>query len=670
MNTLNALEISLDGSTLIEASAGTGKTYTITTLFLRLLLEKKVSADQILVVTFTIAATEELRLKIAARLSQAIDLLNGEAVGDDTLTQLLDQFDPTEALTILSDVAARLDEVAVYTIDAMCLRVLNSFAFDSDTPLQMEFVANDEHIRRQAAEDYWRRAVGVKDTLISDEILAFVNPPKLLNDLDPLLSAHNAEIVPAHEREEAEALRRSLTRTFFRAADIWEKEAAEITSELSASDALNRNSYRLTTLEVLFKATDAMFAAEKLPDELPGKFDLYTQSILTAKTKKNKTTPQHEFFTVSESLLAEFSAYKVQRRAVALNDAANYIRQRIVDYKARHGLMHFEDLRLRFSAALDSQAGAGLAARVREWWPYALVDEAQDTDPQQNHIFQTIYRQQPDCGLFYIGDPKQAIYAFRGADVFTYMTAAQQMDSAYTLGVNWRSSAAMVEAVNLLFSHSSNPFLFEGNIVYRNVSAAGAADNNPYLVHNQPVPAMHFRYFDNADEVTSPVAAAAMQCAREIATLIEQGRAGLATIGEANIIASDIAVLVKSHAQGKEIQHALSQVGVKSATQGGNTVFSSEEALQLVVILNAIAYPGIDSVRRAMITRVMAEPASIIEQRNDTEDGWDELINRFYDYRTLWFERSFMAAVQMLFKEMQVAERALQVRVALARPTR
>lgn len=660
MKTLNALTLPLDGATLIEASAGTGKTYTITTLFIRLLLEKKVGADQILMVTFTIAATEELRLKIAARLMQAIAVLRGENVEDNTLAELLKQFDPDEALLVLSDVAARLDEVAVYTIDAMCLRVLNSFAFDSDMPLQMAFIANDEHIRRQAAEDYWRSIVGSKDYLVSDEILAYQTPHNLLDSLGPLLRSPDALVKPAHQRDTAEALRRQLNVLFFRASAFWEEHAASITALLLESDGINRNYYRVKTLETLFKQTDAMFNTAKLPDQLPEKFDRFCQSVLRAKTNKNKITPEHEFFDISEDLLQQFNTYRIQRRAVALREAGDYIRQRILMYKSQHGLLHFEDLRLRFSASLMSQAGAGLAAKVRELWPYALVDEAQDTDPQQNHIFQTIYRGQSSCGLFYIGDPKQAIYGFRGADVFTYMNAARQMDDAYTLGVNWRSSSAMVDGVNQLFSYSSSPFLFEQDIVFRDVAAAGAADKTPLLLQGQAVPALSFRYLDNPEDTGRLVSNVALRCAGEIAALIEQGRDGQSCIGSDAIVASDIAVLVKSHDQGREIQQALRQAGVKSATQGGDTVFTSDEALQLCFVLYAIAYPGIETLRRAMITRVLGEPASAIEQRNDTEDGWDALINRFYGYRLLWQDFSLMAAVQMLFKDNGVAERALQ----------
>ncbi len=663
MEVLNPLNNRLPGSTLIEASAGTGKTFTITTLFIRLLLEKKLTIDKILVVTFTIAATEELRIKIKQRLDVAIAWLENKPINDDTLVSLLSDYDPTETRLLLSDVAARLDELAVYTIDAMCLKVLKDFAFDSKLPMRMEFIADDNYIRRLVVEDYWRRAIGSKDFVSIEVITLFGSPDKLLAVLQPLLQARNAKVYPQFDKAQVVSLRRELKKQFFHLASLWEQHRVYVGGVLrNDSKVLNANSYRLGSIEKLLVSLEAMFSAEKSPDSLPEKFELVTSTKISSATKKNQQVPEHVFFDECADFYTGFKDYVVQRKAVVLLEARDYVLENIDTYKRDRSLLHFEDLRSRLSDTLAGEDGKSLAEKIRQSWPYAMIDESQDTDPQQNGIFQSVYKGQSDCGLFYIGDPKQAIYSFRGADVFTYMKAAQTFDRTYTLGTNWRSSAKLVKATNTLFTFKPNPFLFENNITFTRVDSAGLADQTPFTVRNQPVTPLQFRTI--IDDPENPPSEdlqtrAAVSCAGEIAMLLTQGKSGEAIIGDRRVLASDVAVLVKTHKEGTRIQQALRSLGVKSASNTGTTVFSSAEALPLYTVLLAISRPTADAIRRALVTEIIGFSASDMDELNANEIAWDQRINQFVAYREIWLGKGLMAAVQTLFIELGVVNRVL-----------
>ncbi len=164
MITLQPLQIPLRGLALIEASAGTGKTYTITTLYLRLLLERGLEVDQILVVTFTEAATEELRDRIRKRVAQALQWLHADIATlrseDSTLADLLLGLpDVDAARAALADALTRMDEAAIYTIHGFCLRTLQDNAFESGAAFDVEFITDETRLRATAIEDFWRTAV-------------------------------------------------------------------------------------------------------------------------------------------------------------------------------------------------------------------------------------------------------------------------------------------------------------------------------------------------------------------------------------------------------------------------------------------------------------------------------------------------------------------------------
>ena len=138
--------------------------------------------------------------------------------------------------------------------------------------------------------------------------------------------------------------------------------------------------------------------------------------------------------------------------------ASQTLPQYLQQLKQARQVLGFDDLLTQLDTALQGDSGLRLAQGIRQQLPLAMVDEFQDTDPLQLQIFNTIYNGQIGTALVLIGDPKQAIYSFRGADLNTYITAQKQADSCYTLATNWRSCAAMVTAVNQLFTARDNSF--------------------------------------------------------------------------------------------------------------------------------------------------------------------------------------------------------------------
>ncbi len=675
MKILNPLEIPLTGTSLIEASAGTGKTHTITTLFIRLLLEKKVAIDQILIVTFTIAATEELRIKLCERLAEAVNGLSTESgVTDPALSELLRRHNRDEALSILMDAAARMDELSVYTIDAMCLRVLQDFAFESGLPMRMDFIANDFEIQKRVAEDYWRCVIGGEDK-VSREVLGsrYEFPQNMLSDLAPVLQLRNAESVPDIDASELEAERKALSGRFNKIVAEWQNTREEVLAILTNADVLNQKTYNPSAVAKAVSGMDTICGIEELPMCMGDKFKLLTHSSLVGAVKKNKTRPEHRFFTICEGFDQELTNYARKRDALVVMAARDTISSSLQNTKRERGILHFEDLRERLDTVLQGNASEPLARKIRALWPYAMIDEFQDTDPQQYRIFSTVYSGHDECGFFQIGDPKQAIYSFRGADVFTYMMANSGEANRYTLGTNWRSASKLVAAVNSVFQHAEKPFVFDDQIKFRPVDAAGNADLTPLRVDEKAVVPMQFLMIE-PDEANRKVfksglvklerapceAQVAEACAGEIAALLSKGQAGSATLGDRNVRASDIAILVRTRSEGRIMQSALYSVGVRSASLSSEDVFASREAQELAIVMDAIARPSHSGlIRQALVTEMLGYNADSVVSLNESEQQWDQLFGRFLSYMELWRDRGIMTTLQTLITDMQVAKRVL-----------
>ncbi len=671
MNLLKPLELELTGTTLIEASAGTGKTYTITTLFLRLLLEKRVSIERILVVTFTIAATEELRIKLSDRLHLAHHWLrypaNVDPTEDAVLAELITTLDATVALKLIGDAVARLDDLSVYTIDALCLRVLQDFAFESGLPMRIELIANDTEIRREVARDYWRQVMGSNDVFQVENLLALAKTPDdLLDKLNDVARMREAVCIPEYNESDVAGSAAILKSQYQEMIRCWRNNSKRIL-EVFADEVgvLSRASYKPESKAEIISWIKSIMQSDHLPKKLPARdrFKLITQEWITGKTKKGLDPPTHRFFQLCDGFEERFKHYIKWQRIAAIIQAREYLIVHIDRYKSDRGLVHFEDMRTRLDDALSGPNGSVLAEKIRGLWPYGLIDEFQDTDAEQYRIFNAIYAGQSDCGFFMIGDPKQAVYSWRGADVFTYMSAANSVSESRTLGTNWRSTPAMVAAVNCLFSDREDPFVFD-QIPFEPVQASLANERLALTVDGQAVVPMKFNLFDEAELNEAGYAqskdAVAQACAAEIAGLLNQGAAGTALINGSPVSSADIAVLVRSHREASAMQQALRLAGVRSVSMPNLTVFKSVEAIDLLMTLEAMAYSGREGrVRSALVTSLLGFDSSDMEKILCDESEWDRIIGIFIIAREFWIERGFMHALQYLMLELNIAPRLL-----------
>lgn len=710
---LDALIQPLTGDHLIEASAGTGKTFTIAFLYVRLVLGhsgepgqppgRGLTPSEILVVTFTDAATKELRDRVRQRLTEAAACFAPEAEpapedagSEDLLLRLragIDrQYWPTCQRRLLL-AAESMDEAAISTIHSWCHRMLNEHAFDSGSLFRQTLKTSELELLDDVVRDYWRTCFYPLEGELMDEVLAFwAHPEALRQDLRGLLPeveslpslATDTDPSPAEQvcriltdagdqrRQQAEALR---SRPWAR----WQPEVGDLLTELTRAKRLHGNTSR-----TMFKAWESLLTwaggDSLLPENLGSTgFSNQTPGGLAEKLSGEGAVPSHPAFEAIEDLLA-FAENPLSPRKNLLVHATRWVAGRLERQQQQRAEMGFNDLLTRLDQALQKpDQGPRLAERIRVQFPVALIDEFQDTDPVQYRIFRTVYQpgeNRGDTGLLLIGDPKQAIYAFRGADIYTYLQAREAVAGRrYTLGTNFRSAEAMVQAVNHLFvtadqMRPQGAFLFReeqsNHLPFFEVAAHGRKEH--WLVEGQTRAALTF-WWHSGDKPVGVMESRnllAEACASEIVRLLTLARTGQAGFGTPGgdlrpLRPGDIAILVNGATEAAAVRAALARRRVRSVyLSDRSSVLSSPVALDMLHWLRACAEPGqLALLRAALGTPLLALPFERLDQLLRDELVLEEQIETFAGYQALWQTRGVLPMLRRFLLDYRVPETLL-----------
>ena len=688
-----ALAFPLRGSQLIEASAGTGKTFTISALYLRLILGhggvesgfgRELLPPQILVVTFTDAATKELRDRIRTRLAEAARYFRGEIDAPDALVEeLRDQFAPEQwaACAGRLDIAAQwMDEAAVSTIHGWCQRMLREHAFDSGSLFTQTLETDHSDLLGEVLRDYWRLfCYPMHGDALNWVRANWSGPAALMPRVRALFgsSRHpaNAEQTPA-QMIEACLLERRQALVQLKAPWLqWAQELREICLQGVASKTVDGRKMQARYFEPWFEKLSAWAADEDQEQlDLGTGFTRLTPDGMAEAWKG--VAPQHPGLDAMPGLKAALDALPSPDAAV-LQHAAHWVSVRFEEEKRRRAEMGFDDMLLRLDSALQADGGDRLATLIREQFPVALIDEFQDTDPVQYRIFETIYRIEdncPDTGLFLIGDPKQAIYAFRGADIYTYLRARQATAGRlHTLDTNFRSSHAMVKAVNHVFERAElrdsgrGAFLFregsENPVPFVSVKSQGRKE--VLQLDGQPVSALTLWQLPSEQPLSGAVYRQylAAACASQIVELLnggQQGRCGFIKDGEAlrGVLPADIAILVRDGKEAQAVRRELSSRGVRSVyLSDKDSVYAAQEAHDVLAWLKACAEPDVERPLRAALACITLDlPLVELERLNQDELAWERRVMQFRGYRETWRKQGVLAMLRRLLHDFELPQ--------------
>ncbi|MEP3349949.1 MAG: exodeoxyribonuclease V subunit beta [Marinomonas sp.] len=666
---LNALTFPLFGKRLIEASAGTGKTYTIANLYLRLLvptdcegdLNKSLTVDQILVVTFTEAATAELKARIRDRIRVARKaLLQGESKDvflKDWLAQMSDD-QRSDAIEKLLYAEKQMDEAAVFTIHGFCQRMLSQNAFESRMLFQQTIETDEQAPLSMAVKDVWRSVFyPMDDTKAALIQPIWSSPDALLKDLSLLNNQPDAQIVAPDYDWESALLQSQQTMAAVRS--MWLAQSQDIIDTLEHS-GIKRNFWRKDPSKDIQAMTQWAHSPRFELDKCLEKFDANEHA---SRISKGGESPVHVFFDLVKTLRESFPEAG-RLKAVLLTQLWQHTQERMKRWKRSTQSLTFTDLLTSLDVALAQDEAGKLAERIRHLYPIALIDEFQDTDAVQYRIFSNVYApatpDQNALGLIMIGDPKQAIYAFRGADIYTYLAAKKQVDSIFSLATNYRSSAAMIQSVNGLFTTQDKPFRVDG-IPFVEVQDRGIAGR--FSRQGETQAALQFLY-QETDEPVSPADyrnIMAESCAAHLHTLLLEGQQGQALIDGEGVRPKDIALLVTNFSQANALKSALRQRGIASVyLSDKGSVFETVEARELLIVLTAILSNGQESkLRSALATNLVEWSLEDLDTLNHDDLVYEEWVKKFRQYLEVWDQQGLLPMLRMFMQEVSLAANML-----------
>lgn len=638
------------GASLIEASAGTGKTFSIAMLVVRLVVEKAIPIEEVLVVTFTKAATEELRDRIRARLIKAHKALSGKLSAeqlskDKTLQAWMDnltsgQYEsgavtPEKALQRLAQALADVDQASIYTIHSFCQRMLQDYPLESGQSFGVSLTSDISKLQDQVVQDFWRRNVYEKDEQQVRLFLSKIASPSVLKESLKPLSNPNIGIEPV--------IKNSLDTVLAQLAQ----------QQTQVLNWIEQNKVKLVTfveaaIQEGWLAGNKMNKTQTLFSHLQEEPKVFFEYFPTAFVKAHK--PKVESFyldlNIPTLLLDTYNAGLNQLEIVITQSLlANYFDQ-LNSLLAENHQMSFDGLIVNLANALQGDKSAYLKEQVQAKYQAALIDEFQDTDADQWHIFSSFFiapsADEAKHYLYLIGDPKQAIYKFRGADIYAYLAASKACQYHYTLDTNWRSVPNMVNAVNELFDEKqkANPF---------NMTELTFREVKPGRSGKEDEPAMYWWEMpdepNGKKEWNQPEARSTIQT-MVIAQMLELLKDGA--------IPKDFAILVRSNKSAQAYQQALANVNIPAVIKTQTSVFASAEAKELLMVMHALLEPNDPrKAKQALSISWFAKDGKSLYETINSQD-FEQWLEALSVHHQIWQKKGFIAALFALMTKHQV----------------
>ena len=659
------LALPLDGVRLIEASAGTGKTFTLATLFTRLVVEKGWRIGQILAVTFTDAATQELRKRIRERLALAAQLVERVPTDQDTpdvaLTRVilqrqlaLGEETPAALARRLQTAADEIDLASIFTIHGFCTRVLREHALESghtfDPPT---LLPSERELHEELAADLWR--VHANDPATVDALTwLWSSPEALAGDLSTLIKP--LPLLPARAARTFDDPAPQLRLTAAALAEAIQTHVEDAQAQIAV--AFDRKIFdgsraKRPSFDKAFGELLAGRSAQHWPrgdKSHLGKL-LPVQLLAFCKDGMEGQCPASPLFDALQAWwhAADAREQWLRQQATAfLHDLRDEARARLAELKRIGRVQTYDDLIDGVADALEGPHRATLVQQLRAQYAIALVDEFQDTDDRQWGIFQRVFgdsEETRDAGLapalFLIGDPKQAIYGFRGGDIHTYLKAKRQADAAPALDRNFRSRPAVLHAIEALYANAGERAFLEADIAFEPVHPGSTRMDADFLRDGLPAPGLTVRVLHNTEggdlKADPSRQQASDACVAAIHQILSEARQGRALLRDVPVQPGDIAVLVRSHKEATRIQQALGAVGIPAVAAGKQSLYATPEAHDLRLLLLALLQPADEGrLRAALSTVLLGEDAEAIDALEREGDAQRSFQVRLLEWRERW----------------------------------
>jgi exodeoxyribonuclease V beta subunit len=695
MKTLNLLQEPRKGINFIEANAGTGKTFSISHIYLWLIL-KGIKVENILVVTFTDAAAKELKDRCRSLIYDALIHFDDDTAGkpSEIVKVLVDSGEDAEMLNRRLKLAvASMDIASIFTIHGFCNKMLSEFAVETGVLFDATLVDDDSSYVEQTVINYYRKLFYEADA-DTVELLSSCVSYKSLCDFAGELKKNHELCIEGEDKNSLQGSREALMATGLRLQEsiIKEFQQLEVEYERSKSEArdvltklidegkLNKSTYSPQKLDGIFEQFEEILkdplrltklSAKKKEEELKSIKKLSMSFIIDRLNKKYKDEQiECAFFCFVDSFLGRYALLDEQYtkaydslKIQILIDFRLFFLNNFAALKRNQNIISYDDMLELMHNALYSNAGDDLADKIAKLYGAALIDEFQDTDKLQFEIFSKIFKRSEKY-FYMIGDPKQSIYKFRGADIQMYMSAKKEADFLFTLETNYRSEPGIINDVNKFFdvklSNNRNSLYYVEENSYIQFLPSKGQDKVKWRFYSPDQSFLNIIAIDKSSNKTNLEEMVARDVAHKIFMLLTcddycfESQSG----ERRSVAAQDIAVLVNTGKQALLIKSVLQELKIAASVQKSGNVFESKEADAMALLLNAINSPGERTIKPLLITSLFNY--SIKELRELDNRAVLDLYYRFITYKQIWEEQGFYSAFLALVNDFDLIARILR----------
>ena len=656
------------GLTLLEAGAGTGKTYSLVRIIARQVVEKETPIDQILTVTFTRAATAEIKSRLHDLLSEVLSHLKSppETKINDLAHHWLSQGEEmaTQAKTRLSLALASFDSAPIFTIDGFFQRLMKEYAFESQVAFSIELEPDESNLIDTALRDYWRQHVYPLEESLLEIFSSHIKFDAAKDFIGEALRNSDAEFAPEYSDPPGPLLEAYATqwRVFVKNLRTSRTALEDFVSDPPDGIKKTTTPFRKGTTEKFLDEVEQILSSPGIPLLSLGRLDSVSASVLFSEDAFNNG----KFIDLSTHELADFfrsvdviaEAAPTDLSSGYLGEIYHYVTHRLEQLKGERNVQTYNDVTAALAGLLteESKSSDVMVTAVKRRYQAVLIDEFQDTSPQQCSIFLNLFHH-PDRYFHVIGDPKQSIYRFRGADVFSYIKASERAEHRYDLLINYRSSPRMIHAVNELFSMSEDPFLVDGRIEF-----TPAQWQNQGLVTTPPdgPPPLYFHeiVLENGSANRIREAIGRSIC-HEIMDILGTPWKEFAPESDRDdrVAPSDIAILVRTTKDAGPVSEMLSSLRVPVALGTRSSLLRSDEAKEVLAVLAALLEPqNSGAVRTALLTTALGSGLLLGD-----DPQFDRVSSDIAELHQTWREHGLMPAMLDLVHRFEVGATLLSL---------
>ena len=588
-------KVPLKGNNIVEASAGTGKTFSIGLLVLRLLIEKKVSIRKILMVTFTNAAVAELALRIRLFITKAINVTEGATIEEQDIMTIVEKYGDDNTADLLKKALTDLDEASIQTIHSFCQDALNTNALDSGQAFGVELQPDVLTIAGEEIRNFWRQFI----TVLPEELLGETPEICFENFEGVVRESINGKTYAFLGNDEFPIDK--FGQKFADFYNSYKQKRADIIGQIESYNLRQDWKAGIIKDAQSFKGYYSILLSEK-----PTR-----QALSNELFEKDKVIVQDLFPQQQDCCHWLFSV------------CIDKVTKRVKRYLKENHLITYDNLITQMHRTVVEGNNDDLKNTLRENYDAIFIDEFQDTDKLQYEIYNELFGK--DKILFYIGDPKQSIYAWRKADLHTYFQAKKNIpvERHYEMDKNYRSSSAYLKSLEEFYRRCSDPFCTGGSVLDLKYLPVQAHLRSAVGLKKGTEELKPLQMFDG--ETKSKIKS-------KVAKLVYEILNGEYLLNGDKVKNSDIGILVRTNNEAAQVKALLAGVDIHAITIDDKQVFQdSQEAKSLQYILQAVLNTSEANINKALLNSFTG-----FDSKKVAEIDKEELLDLFRSYREIW----------------------------------